>query len=212
MALLQDEPYHVDLELTNTQCKCSGKLHDWGISDYKVVDVRGVENQLTRHLISISSVDRDKIPDDSVVRFDSGGDKSRGDTLVCFESEGCDVCKTVMSRGSFLMSGSSVGDSKYIYNFIAPNSEAYQLIIADLESIGLEPRILRIEPYKSTGKVLTAKQEKVLWLAIKLGFFDVPRKIHTRELSKKLGISMSTFSEITRRGMKDLLASHFDSS
>jgi predicted DNA binding protein len=39
---------------------------------------------------------------------------------------------------------------------------------------------------RATGKVLTAKQEKVLWLAIKLGFFDVPRKIHTRELSKKL--------------------------
>ena len=212
MALLRDEPYHIDLEVINTQCKCSGMLQDLGISNYNVIDVRGVENRKTRHLISISSAEREKIPEEAIVQSERGGDYPRGDTLVCFESDGCEVCKTIISRGSFLMSGSGVEDSKYIYSFIAPNVEAFQSIITDLESSGFEPKLLRAEPYKPTGKVLTAKQEKVLWLAVKLGFYDIPRKIYTQELSKKLGISMSTFSEISRRGMKNLLVSHFDSS
>jgi predicted DNA binding protein len=176
MALFQDEPYHIDLEVINSHCKCSGMLQDLGISNYNVIDVRGVENGKTRRLISISTADREKIPEEVIVQFKRGGDYPRGDTLVCYESQGCDVCKTIISRGSFLMSGSGVEDSKYIYSFIA------------------------------------AKQEKVLWLAVKLGFYDIPRKIYTQELLKKLGISMSTFSEITRRGMKQLLVSHFDSN
>ena len=58
-------------------------------------------------------------------------------------------------------------------------------------------------------EVLTEKQERVLWLALKLGFFDYPRKIDSIEFSRKLGIVPSTLSEITRRGMLRLLKHYF---
>ena len=56
---------------------------------------------------------------------------------------------------------------------------------------------------------MTKKQEKVLWIALKMGFFEFPRKIHMRELSEKLGISMSNLSEILRRGLRRLVEAHF---
>jgi predicted DNA binding protein len=183
-----------------------------GISEYTVIDIRGVENNLTRHLISISSVDSKKILKEEEIQIEKENYLAIGETLVCFESKGCHVCKAVISHGSFLMSGSSVENSRYIYSFITPNAEAFQSIIKDLENEGYEPKVLRAESYKSSGKILTPRQEKVLWLAVKLGFYEVPRKIHTEELSKKLGISMSTFSEISRRGIKNMLHSHFNSS
>ena len=63
--------------------------------------------------------------------------------------------------------------------------------------------------FEPKAGVLTEKQERIFWLALKGGFFDYPRKIDTVELAAKLGISPSTLSEITRRGMRRLLESHF---
>ncbi|MEM3078779.1 MAG: helix-turn-helix domain-containing protein, partial [Thermoproteota archaeon] len=57
----------------------------------------------------------------------------------------------------------------------------------------------------------TEKQENVLWLSLKMGYFDTPRKIGTRELAKTLGIVPSTFSEITRSGIRKLLEKYFES-
>jgi len=42
------------------------------------------------------------------------------------------------------------------------------------------------------------------------GVFDYPRKTNTLELSRRLGISLSTLSEITRRGMRRLVEDHFE--
>jgi predicted DNA binding protein len=43
-----------------------------------------------------------------------------------------------------------------------------------------------------------------------MGFFDYPRKINMEELSRKLGISPSTLSEMIRRGIRKLLMYHFE--
>jgi uncharacterized protein (TIGR02246 family) len=70
-------------------------------------------------------------------------------------------------------------------------------------------KILRVEKFQSLTDSLTERQEKILWIALKMGFYEFPRKINTKELSEKLGISMSTFSEITRRGLRNLLESYY---
>jgi predicted DNA binding protein len=79
-----------------------------------------------------------------------------------------------------------------------------------LEASGLKPKILEIGKFKPKGEVLTEKQERVLWLALKMGFFDFPRKITMLELSSRLGVGLSTLSEIARRGIRRLLEYHFE--
>lgn len=59
-------------------------------------------------------------------------------------------------------------------------------------------------------EILTEKQERLLWLALKMGFLDYPRKINAVELSRRVGIRASTLSEITRRGIHRLLEQHFE--
>ena len=78
-----------------------------------------------------------------------------------------------------------------------------------MEEKGYKPNVLAVERYRKSGNVLTGKQELVLWHALKAGFFEYPRKVNTIELSKRLGIVPSTLSEITRRGFRRLLESHF---
>jgi len=84
--------------------------------------------------------------------------------------------------------------------------------VSTLEARGLTPKILKVVKFKPKSRILTDKQERVLWLALKLGFFDYPRKINSIEFSRRLGIVPSTLSEMTRRGIRKLLESHFEPS
>jgi predicted DNA binding protein len=96
-----------------------------------------------------------------------------------------------------------------LYSFVAPTFDAYQQILTTLESKGWQPKILEIGRFRSGGNVLTEKQERALLLALRLGFFEVPRRISMRELSNKLQVALSTSSEIIRRGLRRLLEQHF---
>ena len=137
------------------------------------------------------------------------GKKPDSKPSAWFDIEGCDLCKTVLSSGSFLISGKNVEDYTIIYSFVTPNFFAYKKILSTLESHGLEPKVLEIGKFTPKGEVLTEKQERVLWLALKMGFFDFPRKISMKDLAQRLGIGLSTLSEITRRGTRRLLQNHF---
>lgn len=127
------------------------------------------------------------------------------------ESEDCDVCNTILSHGSFLVSGTSMKNYTFIYDFIVPNFDAYLGIISALESVNLKVKVLRLTKVRPKGKILTEKQERILWLALEAGLFDYPKRIDMVEFSRKLGISPSTLSEVVRRGVRRLLENYFES-
>jgi len=203
-----DEPYHVTLEVVNKQCKGLEMLKELGVQQCTLVDVRSMPNGLTRHLVKFSSEQLKKVPSSKYVRI-LRGKKPDSKSSAWFDIEGCDLCKTVLSSGSFLISGKNVEDYTIIYSFVTPSFIAYQKILSTLESHGLKPKVLEIGKFTPKGKVLTEKQERVLWLALKMGFFDFPRKISMKDLAHRLGVGLSTLSEITRRGTRRLLENHF---
>ena len=133
-----------------------------------------------------------------------------GESSAWFDSDGCDVCKAILSHSSFLISGRHMGDYIIVYSFVVPSFDAFKEIISTVESKGLKPKILQLGKFKLTEKVLTRKQERVLLLALRMGFFQVPRRITMHELSNRLGVGLSTLSEIIRRGMRRLLEDHFE--
>lgn len=203
---LKDEPYHITIEIVNEKCKGLRMLKGSGIKQYTLLDIRGLAGGLTRHLIKLPSNQINEIPEDTFTRIRSSGFIRE----AWFDSNGCDVCNTILSNHSFLVSAKHVTDYTIVYNFVVPNFDAFKSIVSTLEAQGLTPKILEVMKFKPKGKVLTEKQERVLWLALKLGFFEYPRKVNTIELSRRLGIVPSTLSEITRRGMRKLLEYHFE--
>ncbi|HID18685.1 TPA: hypothetical protein EYP27_03990 [Candidatus Bathyarchaeota archaeon] len=209
MKYLYDDPCHVVIEIENKRCRVLKILETLGIRQFKIADIRGLSGGLTRHLVKLSPEQIDKIPKGMLVKMREGG-KLEERAFVWVESEGCDVCNTILSHGSFLISGTSIQNSTLVYDFITPNFDAYTSILSALESSNLKVKVLKVMKLRSQGKILTEKQERVLWLALKTGLFDYPRKVDMVEFSRKLGISSSTISEVIRRGIRRLLEHHFE--
>jgi predicted DNA binding protein len=181
-------------------------LESLGVTDFQLIDVRSLSQGLTRHLVKISVDQIDKIPESLFMKVER--ESKTQDQFAWYESDGCEVCNRIVSSGAFLVSGKGLQPGTRVYKFIAPSFQTFQTIISDLEQLGLNPNILQVGQYKSTG-VMTEKQERLLWFALELGFFEYPRRINTVTLSKRLGIAPSTFSESLRRGLRKLVEQHF---
>jgi predicted DNA binding protein len=198
------EPYHVVLEIENKQCKMVKKLSTLGFNHLKVVDVRSSRTGSVKHLMDLGEEQAKKVPKELV-----SAKRVEGKTAVWMESEGCEVCNTILAHDAFLVSGKSLEDSMILYSFMVPTFEAYQAILADLTKTGHMFIVRKIGKFEQQIGVLTENQERIFWLALKSGFFDYPRQIDMTELSKKLGISPATLSEIMRRGTRRLLEHYF---
>ena len=207
MADLWRKPYHVVMEIENKQCKMLRKFAVIGLQNLKVVDIRSSKTGSVKHLIELGNDQAKKIPANlkPVVARNRGEDKQ----TMWFESEGCEVCSTILSRDAFLVSGKSMETNKIMYSFMVPTFEGYSGIIAALEKTGHKVNVLKMGQFEPKTGILTENQERIFWLALKGGFFDYPRKIGMRDLSAKLGIKPATLSETIRRGMRRLLEHHF---
>lgn len=202
-----DEPYYVVMEIENKQCKGLRMLENAGIEKYSLIDIRGIPKGPTRHLIRVTPEEIKKLPEKLFKETEI--DKSASITSAWFNTDGCDICNTIFANSSFLISARHVKEYKIVYSFVTPNSEAYQEITSSLEAQAVEFKVLEAGKFKPRSKTLTEKQERVLWLALKMGFFEYPRKITMLQLSKRLGVSLSSLSEILRRGLRRLLENYF---
>ena len=180
------------------------KLFSLGFSHLKVVDVRSSSTGNVRHLMDIGEDQARKVPTELAVKGHVEGKSS-----VWLESEGCEVCNTILKHNAFLISGKSMQNNIITYSFIVPTFEAYRGIICDLEKAGYAVNVRKAGKFEQQIDVLTENQERVFWLALKSGFFDYPRQIGMAELAEKIGISPATLSEIIRRGTRRLLEHYF---
>ncbi|MEM3145745.1 MAG: helix-turn-helix domain-containing protein [Thermoproteota archaeon] len=204
-------PYRISIEIINEKCKILKLFKDLGIRQFTIVDVRRLPRGVTRHLVRVPTHYFNSIPKYPNARMRSII-RSGSEAAAWFETDGCDVCNTIIFKGAFLVTAWNSGEDRIIYAFIAPNAGAAQEIISTLESLGFKLRVLGIERYKRRSPILTEKQETALWLALEAGFFDHPKKISIRELSQRLKVSPSTLSEIMRRGIRRLLEYYFENS
>ena len=207
MSRIQGEPYYVSIEVENPHCQGLHVLQELGIPQHQLIDVRSLSPGMTRHLIKVPAELKNKLLNRvSLATLQvQDADQSTG----WFDAPGCPLCQTILVNSAFLISGEALCDDTIIYNFVTPNFQAFQDIISNIEQAGYTPRILEVTRYEARGDVLTEKQERALWFAITLGFYEWPRRITLTDLAEKMGISASTLSELMRRGLRRVLKNYF---
>ena len=108
----------------------------------------------------------------------------------------------------------NVSEGKVVMTFVADNETIKKLLkkislVGTIENISFQPAIFSDYNILSC---LTERQKEVITTAKESGYYEVPRRISTEELSQKLGISTATVLEHLRKAehriMSHILAGH----
>lgn len=96
---------------------------------------------------------------------------------------------------------------------IVGTQEDLNRFLAFTKSWGAEYRIISIKKYQPRVEgalsALTPKQYICMETAVRLGYFDVPRKIHSRELGSKLGLTHATVLEHLKKAQRSIFSALF---
>lgn len=100
------------------------------------------------------------------------------------------------------LTGSIVGTSENINRFLS-FAEEWGASYEVLSVTRYQPRV------EGALSNLTPKQYHCLETALRLGYFDVKRKIDSRELAKEMGLSHATVLEHIKKGQREILRALF---
>ncbi len=105
-------------------------------------------------------------------------------------------------EGGYLFPPLGIEDGKVKFSFLGNESQIKDFM-EKIDALAIHYRVILLADANfspiSPLNLLTEKQQEVLLAAYKLGYYDIPRKINTEELSKKLGLVDSTVVEHLRK-------------
>lgn len=118
------------------------------------------------------------------------------------------VLSSIGLESGYLFPPLGVRDGKIKFSFLG-SPEQVKAFMEGIDSIGMHYRVLLLtdlnfSPISPLNK-LTEKQREVLITAYKLGYYDIPRKINSEELAKRMGLVDSTVVEHLRKAEHSLV-------
>ena len=122
----------------------------------------------------------------------------------------CKACEVLMKAKTFMVFPVSIQKGRMKWLLITDDSQTVGKIVDDLEDCGCAVKIERVIPFGGRG-ILTERQEELVRVAFASGFFDFPRKMGSLELARKLGICISTLSEIMRATQRRIFSEYLRS-
>ncbi len=112
------------------------------------------------------------------------------------------VLGSIGIESGFLFPPLGIGDGKVKFSFLG-NEQQIKDFMGGISAIGIHYRVVLLTDanFSPTSPLnqLTEKQQEILLAAYKLGYYDIPRKITSQELAKKLGLVDSTVVEHLRK-------------
>jgi len=132
----------------------------------------------------------------------------KGKILANLKVRECHACQTLAESEVFLTDAVATEDGGLEWRLLAPKRAAVENLVRDLRGRGLDIEVAAVKNVKSAG-MLTDRQEQVVSLAYKLGYFEFPKKVNLSQLASKVGVSKSTLSEVLRAAEAKILHAYF---
>jgi hypothetical protein len=120
------------------------------------------------------------------------------------------VLKSIDVESGYLFPPIGISDGKIRISFLGNEAQVREFLEkVDAAQIHYKVVMLTYADFSPLSPLnqLTEKQREVLLAAYKNGYYDIPRRISTRQLSKKVGIGDSTLAEHLRKAERQLLVS-----
>lgn len=135
-----------------------------------------------------------------------------GKSLVLVKSkpENDPTAQAFWAVGGYMVTPFEIKNGKVKLTFLG-TAKQVRVIPEMMRNAGLRYRVLQLSnanlPPSSPISELTEKQRKVLTTAFNLGYYDLPRKISSKQLAAKLKIGSSDFIKHRRKAERRVLSS-----
>ncbi len=120
----------------------------------------------------------------------------------------CVACCSMVGSEAFLLESHMDKQGKTLWRLLSMDKEAIRQIISDLED---HRYIVELKKLTSVDddELMTSRQEDILQIAFERGYFDYPKRISLRDLAAMFDISISTLSEMLRKGQRKIMEEYF---
>ena len=202
---------HVDLS------KCwIGKLKDRFPVDVSLLDTIPIENDSNgvQDLVDIELNGSDPSEIEEMVRSLKGIDftsisMNEGTKVkLIVGTSSCLGCRALADAEAFLLSAKVLDEGWVEWRVVHNTMEALDGLRTRLEAAGMKNKVISISDYKDRDS-LTRDQERVLGVALDMGYFNFPKSVGVRELARKLDVSTAYISYKLRSAQKKTIELYF---
>jgi len=131
-----------------------------------------------------------------------------GGVLGTIVTDQCIACKMLTDSNCFMTSAKSLGDGWVEWNLISGKDSALKDFVGSLKTSGCDVDIVKTQRL-TKRQILTGRQEEIIQLALKAGYYDTPKKTTINKLAKKFDVASSTLAEILQRAEKKIIGRYF---
>ncbi len=120
----------------------------------------------------------------------------------------CAACMALKQSDCFMVSAKSRREGCLEWMVAGESNNAIHDLVYLLGKYKCEVQLIRISG-SSDASALTMRQEEILHFAYSNGYYEYPRRISLRDLSRIFEVSPSTISEILRAGHRRIFSEYF---
>ncbi len=119
----------------------------------------------------------------------------------------CLACAAIASSTCYLVSATARKDGTILWRVMTSDREEVRRLVAKLKKSKCSVELVKLTPIDER-EVLTSRQKEIIMMAFERGYFETPRKVKLKDLSKLTGVSQATLSEILRKGQKKIVVDY----
>ena len=134
-------------------------------------------------------------------------DRQQGVASLLVDVVRCRACRILITSKAFMVYPVSIEKGRMKWLLITDTNRTVGKLSDALKQVDCDVKLERVTPLSVKG-VLTERQEEIIRTAFASGYFDFPRRIGSEKLATKLGVSVSTLSEVMRAAQRRIFAEY----
>ncbi len=120
----------------------------------------------------------------------------------------CMACRALAVSKCFLTRANTRPDGLLEWELVAEDRAQVSALVGRLDKVGCEVTLGHLKEV-ADDEALTRRQEEILRVAFERGYFDYPKRVSIRDLAATFHVSISTISEILRKGQTKVFSAYF---
>lgn len=195
---MEGTPYIVRLVVSHTDCSLVEALAGSGrgiiFLGYNIV-----EGAVTHTLLVRGSLERLEELRRRGLRVEAAK-TGPGSAIVMVSKKPCTLCSILYHSSDYTVLRHLIDrEGRVVVKLVTPRLKTARRLASRIEARGFKILEMEVSRWIEEGPWITRRQAEVLEAALRLGYYDNPRRATLSDIARELGLSKSTVADILRR-------------